>query len=46
METFIVRVWVPPYSSEKEQPLCGVVEAVKQIERVCRNTTKPIGVHA
>lgn len=26
--------------------LCGVVEAVRQIERVCRNTTKPIGVHA
>ena len=28
METFIVRVWVPPYSSEKEQPLCGVVEHI------------------
>ena len=28
METFIVRVWVPPYASEKEQPLCGVVEHV------------------
>ena len=28
METFIVRVWVPPYASDKEQPLCGVVEHV------------------
>ena len=26
METFIVRVWVPPESAPKDQPLCGVVE--------------------
>ena len=26
METFIVRVWVPPESLPQEQPLRGVVE--------------------
>ena len=26
METFIVRVWVPPESSPPGQPLCGVIE--------------------
>ncbi len=26
METFIVRVWVPPESSTREPTLCGVVE--------------------
>ena len=40
METFIVRVWVPPYASDKEQPLCGVVEHVARGGARRRSSTR------